>query len=48
MLTIPVLFPDDEKKLTYVFIFTLLFGVSKGFHKTFWDTTKESENKNWS
>ena len=32
-LTLPVLIPDEEKKLTYIFIFRLLCGASKGFMK---------------
>ena len=31
--TYPVSIPDKEKKLTSIFIFTLLCGVSKGFIK---------------
>ena len=34
-LFIPVPIPDEEKKLTWVFIFTLLCGVSKGLLKAF-------------
>ena len=30
-LTLPVPVPDEEKKLSYIFIFTLLYGASKGF-----------------
>ena len=33
MLTLLLLIPDDEKKLTYIFVFTLLCGASKGFKK---------------
>ena len=47
--------PDEERKLTWIFIFTLLCGASKGFlknlkglRKTFWGTTKKCENKNLS
>ena len=32
-LTLPTLIPDEEKKFTYIFIFTLLRGASKGFIK---------------
>ena len=32
-LTFPVLILDEEKKLSYIFIFTLLCGASKGFMK---------------
>ena len=35
VLTLPVPFPDDEKKLSYIFIFTLPCGASKGFMKVF-------------
>ena len=35
MLTLPVPIPDEEKKLTQIFIFTLLYGASKGFIKVF-------------
>ena len=34
-LTLPAPLPDKEKKLTYIFIFTLLCGASKGFMKAF-------------
>ena len=34
-LTLPVPIPDEEKKLTYIFIFPLLCGASKGFAKAF-------------
>ena len=33
LLTYPVAIPDKEKKLTSIFIFTLLCGASKGFIK---------------
>ena len=33
LLTLPVPTPDEEKKLSEIFIFTLLCGVSKGFIK---------------
>ena len=33
MLTLPVPIPDEEKKLTYFFILTLLCGASKCFMK---------------
>ena len=32
-LIIPVTIPDEEKKLTYIFIFTMPCGVSKSFMK---------------
>ena len=41
LLTLPVPIPEEEKKLIYYFIFTLLCGASKdfmkakGLHKTF-------------
>ena len=38
----PIQIRDDEKKLTQIFIFTLLCGASKGFMKVFWGTTKKS------
>ena len=43
--------PDKKKKLTKVFIFTLLFGASKGFMKAFKAFIKpfeasQCENKN--
>ena len=54
MLTLSVPIPDEEIKLTQIFIFTFLCGASKGFmkafkalHKTFWGTTKKYENKNF-
>ena len=34
-ITLPVTIPDEEKKLTYIFILTLLCGASKGFKKAF-------------
>ena len=34
-LTLPVSIPDEERKLTYFFISTLLCGASKGFMKAF-------------
>ena len=34
-LTLPTPIPDKEKKLTQIFIFTLLCGASKGFMKAF-------------
>ena len=33
ILTLPVPISDEEEKLSYVFIFTLLCGASKGFMK---------------
>ena len=33
ILTLPVPIPDEEKKLSYIFIFTLLCRASKGFRK---------------
>ena len=33
ILTLSVPIPDEDKKLTYIFIFTLLCGASKGFMK---------------
>ena len=35
ILTLPVPIPDEEKKLTWIFAFTLLCGASKGFIKAF-------------
>ena len=32
-LTFSVQIPDEKRKLTYIFIFTFLYGVSKGFMK---------------
>ena len=32
---LPVSIPDEEKKLNQIFIFTLLWGASKGFMKAF-------------
>ena len=29
--TIPIQIPEEEKKLSQIFIFTLLYGASKGF-----------------
>ena len=43
LLTIPDPIADEEKKLTWIFIFALLS--SKGLHKTFWVTSKKCENK---
>ena len=34
-LTLPVWIPDEEKKLSWIFIFTLLCGASKGSIKAF-------------
>ena len=33
LLTLPVPIPNEEKKLTSIFLFTLLCGASKGFMK---------------
>ena len=45
--------PNEERKLTKIFIFTLLCGASRSFMKAFkasmklsWGTTKKCENKN--
>ena len=35
MLTLPAPIPGKERKLTLIFIFTLLCGASKGFMKAF-------------
>ena len=35
LLTLPATIPDEEKKLTEIFIFTLICGASKGFMKAF-------------
>ena len=35
LLPLPVPIPDEEKKLTEIFIFTLLCGALKGFMKAF-------------
>ena len=35
ILTLPVPIPAEEKKLSEIFIFTLLCGASKGFMKAF-------------
>ena len=35
MLTFPALIQDEVNTLTYIFIFTLLCGTSKGFMKPF-------------
>ena len=32
-LNLPVPIPDEEKKLSWIFIFTLVYGASKGFMK---------------
>ena len=32
-LTLPIPIPDEEKKLTWIFILTVLYGASKGFMK---------------
>ena len=34
-LTLPVLTPDDEKKLTYIFILALLYDAIESFMKAF-------------
>ena len=34
-LILPVPIPDEEKKLSYIFIFTLLCSDLKGLHKNF-------------
>ena len=41
--TLSVQIAEKEKKLTYIFIFTLLCGGLKAF----WGTTKKCENKNF-
>ena len=52
--TLPVAIPDEERKWTWTFIFTLHCGAAKGFmnlrclDKTFWGTAKKCENKNFS
>ena len=33
LLTLPVPIPDEGRKLTYIFVYTLLCGTSKGFMK---------------
>ena len=33
LLTLPLLILDEKRKLTYIFIFTLLYGASRGFIK---------------
>ena len=48
LLTLHVPIPDEEKKLSQIFIFTILCGVSKGFMKAFKahkGTTNKCENK---
>ena len=35
MLNIPVPIPNEEKKISQIFVSTLLSGASKGFMKTF-------------
>ena len=35
ILSLPVLISDEEKKLSEIFIFTLLCGASEGFMKAF-------------
>ena len=50
-LTLPVPIPDEEKKLTYIFILALLCRTSEGFMKAlkaFLGPTKKCENKNLS
>ena len=51
-LTLNVPIPDKVKKLSQIFIFTLLCGASKGFMKALKEceknTTKKCENKNLS
>ena len=42
-LTFPVPFRDEKKKLTWIFIFTFLCGVSKGFMKAFKASIKPFE-----
>ena len=48
ILSLNVPIPDKKKKLTEIFILTLLCGASEGLHKTFQGTTKKCENKNLS
>ena len=43
ILTLPVPITDEEKKLTEIFIFALLCGVSNGFVKAFKAFIKPSE-----
>ena len=45
ILTLPVPIPDEEKKLSYIFIFTLLCGPSIGFIKTLKDFIKPFDIK---
>ena len=42
-LTLPVPIPDEEKKLSEIFIFTLLCGISKGFMNSLKAFIKPSE-----
>ena len=44
ILTLPVPIPNEERKLTEIFIFALLYGASKIF-KIFWGTTIMCKNK---
>ena len=51
ILTLPVPIPDEEKKLSQIFVFTLLCGASKGFMKALKVFIKrfeapQGENKN--
>ena len=54
VLTVPVPIPDEEKKLTWIFIFVLLCGTSKDFMKALkaflksFQAPQRSENKNLS
>ena len=45
LLNLPVPFPDKEKKLTQIFIFTLFCGASKGFIKPFETSRKKLKIK---
>ena len=44
-LTFPVPIPNEERKVTEVFIFILPYGVSKGFAKAFIKPFKSPQSK---
>ena len=47
MLTLHIWIPDDEKKLTSTFIFTLLCGASKGFNPFMTDAVIKCGANQW-
>ena len=46
-LTLPVQIPEEKKKLSYIFLFTLFCGASKGFMKSGGTAKKCEINLTW-